>query len=815
MNSPLKNITAAPHASGNRIDLAWLWSYAGPPGHDGVLVLRGSGAYPVSKDEDGQNVAADIRVTKGDGGAIACEVLQGDATCGISENGEVACQVRDSGLKAEAVYYYTLLPYKTGPPPSMEQPDPRNRVASLATAPYGMAGQMYDLLPAIYRRYDTALPIGGEGAAEDRERGLLRRFLELAGGQLDQLHSFARSMLDLHDRERVDGRLLPLLARWIGWDTDYRVDIEKQRNELTYAPYIYERIGIIPTIEATVKRLIGWESRTKEFVHNVFLSNNPERLNLWCRTRREGGPWSDETEPLSLDFAYEGRPAAVSDGSGTLWLFYHTLRNGRWEIWFKTYRKESAESEPAWTPSSPIPGQQGVNKHPAAVMHNGRLLLFWTVHDPAKRTWRIEQRAWRNNAWVALSDDRPLPASEEDRRTPGAIVDADNSLWLFWMEKTGNQWRLKYSRKSGNDWGAPVDFPPENGMDPRVEADPFVLFHPEDKEIWVFWARQEAAPDDGRVPEKMRAKDQTRWTIVCRKTASLDGGKAEWGNVEVLSPAPPPYHDREPAACVSPAGAVELYWSSNRDQSWSVWQAEYSDRSWSPAKQVTRNQYSQRQPAAVRIADATVLIYRSDESVQYTSSLYGATRTQDGRYAGSTAVDAINASRISMAGRYDDVLAYTYDAEKGEQDWYARDAVGIYLTPNTDNPDLITQGQKLIANALERFLPVRVRPVFIIETSIYAELVYTYDHAGAEPKRVIEEAYYDGTLPETYRGLTARHQDSVAGWVWLRSCMVVDPNDPGKTEFLDHRSVQFSPAPEHTQYRTWHVGLEQEGNQWN
>ena len=82
---------------------------------------------------------------------------------------------------------------------------------------------------------------------------------------------------------------------------------------------------MIPTVEATVKRLVGWESRTKEFVHNVFRSNQPERLNCGCVTQDSAGAWSTPTAPLSLDFAYEGRPTAVRDQGGTLWLFYHTL----------------------------------------------------------------------------------------------------------------------------------------------------------------------------------------------------------------------------------------------------------------------------------------------------------------------------------------------------------------------------------------------------------------------------------------------------------------------------------------------------------
>src|SRR5262249_48909102 len=149
--------------------------------------------------------------------------------------------------------------------------DPHNRVAAMASAPYCMTEQMVELLPALYQRYDT--------------NGQLRRFLELAGGQLDQLYSFARGMLNLHNPDKMDGALLPLLAQWIGWPVDFRLDVAARRQEIQNAPYLYRTIGLIPTVEATVKRSLGLESRTREFVHNVARSNQPERLNLWMRQR--------------------------------------------------------------------------------------------------------------------------------------------------------------------------------------------------------------------------------------------------------------------------------------------------------------------------------------------------------------------------------------------------------------------------------------------------------------------------------------------------------------------------------------------------
>jgi len=55
-------------------------------------------------------------------------------------------------------------------------------------------------------------------------------------------------------------------------DTDFRLRFSNQRNEVSNAPFLYERIGIVPTVEATVKSADRVESRTKEFFGDVFLT---------------------------------------------------------------------------------------------------------------------------------------------------------------------------------------------------------------------------------------------------------------------------------------------------------------------------------------------------------------------------------------------------------------------------------------------------------------------------------------------------------------------------------------------------------------
>ena len=781
----LEKITAGPRPAGNRIDLTWINPELVQ--FPGVRVMRREDTRPISPTDG-------IVVAEGVGLHYA-----------VNEKGEGLYHVVDENLKGETVYYYTLFPYRGDPPEY--QIDLHNRASAMATAPYNQAGQMMELLPAIYHRYDTVFPkppFPAEMSEEDKQRGQLRRFLDLPGSHLDQLYSFARAMLNLYNIDRVDGRLLPLLAQWIGWDTDFKLEIAGQRNELRNALAWYKTTGIIPTAEATIKRLSGWESRTKEFVHNVFLSNQPERLNLWEHERDSSGAWSQPIAPLSLNFAYEGRPTSARDTDGTLWLFYHTLRKDRWDIWYKTYREDR---EPQWTPSQSLTNSAQFDRHPAAAVQGEKLWVFWDVYDETVQRTHIHFRTRTGEAWSAIETNAPFTNTTNECKTPWAVVDSAGGLWLFWLEKVEPRWQLQYNRHDGAAWSSAVSFPLDGGNDPGVQSAPFVLFHPTDTthRLWVFWARREPSGAPG----------QTRWDIAYRVKQDIDPTViSDWSAIQFFPKTPPDanYDDREPSALVNATGNIELFMSSTRDGSRSVWRSTLQDfvaNLWESAGQITSNPYSQRDPLPFAINDKTMLIYRSNESLTYTSNVYRATETVDFRYAGSTTVDTHNIAKISLRGQFGDFQSYTYDAgQNGQQtdkDWYSRDTVGIYLTPFTEDKDLINRNQTLVKKVLKQFLPIQVRTVFIIEPVVYKELIYTNDFPNAEQKRLIEEQFFDiiaTTVLEVYSGLVDSHQDTVPDWIWLRSW---------KEEYPDHHTLDFSSTPIDTKFRTWHIGLKSGG----
>ncbi len=778
----LSKLTATPHPGGHRIDLSW--QVPDPLRCPNVRVVRRTGTYPTTpRPASGQGQIVTDLATPASGGP---------------------CRLADtSGLKGETVYYYALFTYRADPPGYVL--DRHNRVAATATAPYGFARAMVELLPAIYHRYDTAA-VGeppDDMADADRGRGALHRFLDLPGSQLDQLYSLARTLARLYDLDRVDGRLLPLLAQWIGWQSDYRHGFDVQRREIRRAPYVYRTVGIIPNVEATLKRILGRESRTKELGHNVFLSNRPERLNLWL-TERDAGTWS-EPGKLSLNYAYEGRPAAVTDG-GKLWLFFHTLRNrvrenrsgagrGQWDLWYKTWDGED------WSQSRPLTNSPAIDKHPAAVRQGETLWLFWNTWAE-NRGWRLCYRTFRQGVW---SPRQALwPDDDVERRLPRAVVDGEGKLWLCWQQRIAGGWQLRYVRHDGGE--LQQTGPPEDDG-PQVEEDLFVFLDAESR-LWALWAYRKTL-DVG-----------SRWRLTCRIKSAPE---ADWSDVP-LALDESDSDDREPAMALDEAGNPELYWSSTRDGSWSIWRVSVDPVSLVPGtpEKLTAPPFSQRGPLPVTDAAGTRLFFYSNQSLSYGSERYGATQTVDARYAGSTTVDTRNVGKIALRGSYDDFQTYTFGTVREEEPEgkrrhdagtrYAHDTVAFFLTPSGDEASGFDRERKVVEQVLRQFLPIQVQAVLITETPPHVESVYTYDQPGAQDQRLIGERVLDSTLPERYMGLGDAHTDVACDWIWMYSfsettmnkshrSILVSGKDPLTQEDVDPENIDRS-------CRTWHVGVE-------
>jgi phage tail-like protein len=658
----LTGITAVAHPDGNRIDLSW--TNPAPAQDPSVRVVRRVGSHPEDPD-DGVVVAEGTGLTS----------------------------ASDTGLQGETVYYYTLFPFHGSP--QVYDLDPHNRTSAMAIASYDFAGLLYASLPAVYRRYDAAT-------------GQLRRFLDLPGGELNRLYSLNRAALAFTDLDRVDDRLLPLLGDWIGWPTNFGLPVRAQRTEIRSAPSIYQTLGAAPNLDATVARITSWANRTKEFVHNVARTNQPERLNLWYALR---GASSTVTDPAlaSVNFAYDGRPAAVREADGSTLFFYHTKRRHGWDVWAKRF------AGGAWQPSGPVVDRTGIDKHPSAAITGDRLWLFWQGYDPDQpapdRIWRIwfTVRTGGVFAAPAVFGD---PATE--RRMPTAVADDAGGLWLFWLESINGTWEVRYNRHDGTAWqlADPQTLPPDAGQPPRVEDDLFVLVRPgtATKRLWLFWARHEPGGPPG----------QTRWSVVYRIKQGLDPTAADWSPIRALpKTGTGGYYDRQPAGLVVAGGNLDVYVSSTQNGGWTVVRNALAagPLTWGAPQQVVAGPYARRGPLAVDTPAGTLLMFRSNQSLTYASASFGATRILDDRYAGTTTVDTGWTAKLALRGTYEDFQTYTYDAghdgKRTNDDRIARDTVGLYLTPGSNDPAEIKDTLSRLAGELPGFLPVTTRAVFI------------------------------------------------------------------------------------------------------
>jgi hypothetical protein len=210
----------------------------------------------------------------------------------------------------------------------------------------------------------------------------------------------------------------------------------------------------------------------------------------------------------------------------------------------------------------------------------------------------------------------------------------------------------------------------------------------------------------------------------------------------------------------------------------------------------------------------TLLLYRDNRGLRYTSSVYTATETLDLRYSGSATINLHNRAKLDLAGQFEDFQTYLYDAgqngKRGAEDWYARDTIGIFLTPDTDNPVLINRNRNLIEAALRQFLPIQVRFVLIIEPTRYNELIYSYSFGGQRPPWIGEETPYtpivigeqvNDSIPEALPDPRDEYTDMVVGWTWIRSWRPGTPADPV--------IVNTAALPIDTHFRLFHTGLEE------
>jgi hypothetical protein len=94
------------------------------------------------------------------------------------------------------------------------------------------------------------------------------------------------------------------------------------------------------------------------------------------------------------------------------------------------------------------------------------------------------------------------------------------------------------------------------------------------------------------------------------------------------------------------------------------------------------------------------------------------------RYAGTTTVRSADGAKRALYGTFEDFQTYMYrrvptggpgeSTNRSGGRPAARDAIGVFLQPDTADPDRRAQGLERLRSVLPDFLPLTTRVVFVV-----------------------------------------------------------------------------------------------------
>lgn len=683
---------------------------------DGVLVF--DGCVPVdSVPGFAQTDQLDAGPAPGSSGVLAVvdDPKSGDLTYfgRVADKGMAAShskKSRSGGLDTTALtagicYYYTLF---VGDGLSAT---PVARASVRSTVCHGFADQLYRLLPEVYRADDEPSPAG-------RGQGQLRKFLEVCGAALDYFRSRAEGLRGLHDVLQTRADLLPHLAQWIGWDPDLAQDEISQRMEILFAPELYRKVGTLPNIQALVNRVTGWDCRIKEFVHNVCLSNAPETLHLWdiweISRNKAGNAWLKPRQCTTAE-NYDGRPSCVKDAANNTWLFWQANRSGGRSIWCQNL--DVPGTAPRRIDLYPQDDSGRLLQSagaPSVILAGKELWLFCESGPPGKR------EIW----WTApLSPDaigkkpadeaptchvRNLSLHPADDSNPAAVTLGDQ-VWVFWQSNRRGPTDIWARVHQDGQWGPPRRITTAGF---RHWAPAAVVDH--NHTLWLFYC------EDYYSAQK----------ISCRLRCRTFDGRAWLDKKDAGTGGP---HDASPAAVVR-GNNIWLFWQARDAQErWQIWSKTFNGKKWGKKVRVTDHPAADKEPAALVDSNGRLRVFWRSQRRGY-FRIEG--QAQGRRYPlPSCTVDTRNAEMLAhvrlQQEAFENRVHYTYDtrvhdnsrAASHKDAWCARDTVGVYLTPDTPDAELVTRGQELVQDLIRRFLPLQTRIVLVIEPPVVLKKV--------------------------------------------------------------------------------------------
>lgn len=172
--------------------------------------------------------------------------------------------INDSGMLPGRWYYYALFARYQNEGVTLWQ-----RVAVsdlLVPVDFGHRDKLWGMIPEYYRRLDN-------DQSGSYERGLLRRYLDVMGYELDIQRTFSLTIGDVWDAERVSSRILPHLGRALGLPYEGAIGDKRFRSLINNIMYLRKIKGSIDGIEGYMSALTGY--RTLAYAGlNMLLDNN-------------------------------------------------------------------------------------------------------------------------------------------------------------------------------------------------------------------------------------------------------------------------------------------------------------------------------------------------------------------------------------------------------------------------------------------------------------------------------------------------------------------------------------------------------------
>ena len=271
--------------------------------------------------------------------------------------------------------------------------------------------------------------------------------------------------------------------------------------------------------------------------------------------------------------------------------------------------------------------------------------MFWSTYSEADQRWQINFRTRANGQWSLVAPLSALApfATMTFRRQPWAVADNAGMLWLFWLELVVSN-VLALQPYDGTNWtlAVPATFPL------MPEPTPASKVHRLSCSIRPM--RRNACGSFGT----NRTNRRLGSTALAYRVPGQGKPEPQRCGLERdprLPPGPAESQDREPAALVKTNGDVELFWSSTTAVGRSGGQRSTAPtHTWGTAEMLINSPYTQCDPLPIPRTDGTMLVYHANESVKYTSTVYGATETVDHRYAGSTTIDVATPPSVRCGG---------------------------------------------------------------------------------------------------------------------------------------------------------------------